>query len=311
MATSGRVRSWTRRVAICVGTLVLALVLLLAGLYTFLSRTNSALASSGETRRYQIHVPEGYNPSNAVPLVISLHGAWLYPGMQQRLTGWNDLADKRGFIVAYPRAHGFPRTWHLEPGSGLDTELRFFSDLIDEISTRYNIDPARIYVNGYSNGAAMTFMLSCRLAGRIAAFGMVATPVVPWEWCQDTRPVPMLAIHGTADPYSPYAGGENFLTTEPLPSINAWMVRWGERNGCGDEPQTTAPASDVRLLDYGDCAQGAAARLYVLEDSGHIWPGGLRLPEFGTGHYTDSINATNEMWTFFQQHPLPAAAAAP
>jgi polyhydroxybutyrate depolymerase len=298
-------KRWIKRVVILVCTVVIGSVLLLAGLYAFLSRANSELVSSGETRRYLLHVPDSYSSSTPTSLVISLHGAWLYPGMQKRLTGWNDLADKNGFIVVYPRATGFPRVWRLTPGAGLETEKRFFTDLIDDLSSRFNIDPARIYVTGYSNGAAMAFMLSCTAADRVAAVGMVATAIVPWDWCQGgDRPMPMLAFHGTADRFVPYGGGENFLTTEPLQSMEAWFSQWGKRNRCGKNPTVTELAADVTLREYGDCAQGVTTRFYTLEGSGHIWPGGLKLPEVGTGPYTDSINATAEMWAFFQRNPL-------
>jgi polyhydroxybutyrate depolymerase len=299
-------KRWIRRVITLICAVVVGLLLLLAGLYIFLSRTNAELVSSGETRKYRLYVPDSYDPTRPTPLVISLHGAWLYPGMQQRLTGWNNLADRNGFIVVYPRATGFPRVWRIAPGPGLTAEQRFFSDLIDELSSKYNIDPARIHVNGYSNGAAMTFMLSCTLADRIAAFGMVATPVVPWEWCTDRRPVPMLAFHGTADPYAPYAGGENLLTTEPLPSMELWFSRWGERNRCGNNAVDTTLATDVSVREYQGCARGVPTRFYTLRASGHIWPGGLKLPEVGTGPYTDSLDATSEMWTYFQRTTLNA-----
>jgi polyhydroxybutyrate depolymerase len=291
-----------KRLVIVVCTVVVGSVLLLAGVYAFLSRTNAELVSSGETRKYQLYVPESYSPSTPTPLVISLHGAWLYPGMQQRLTGWNELADDNGFIVVYPRARGFPRVWRLAPGAGLEAERRFFTDLIDELSSRFNIDPARVYVNGYSNGAAMAFMLSCAPADRVAAVGMVATAIVTWDWCPGGRPVSMLAFHGTADPFVPYPGGENFLTTEPLLSMEDWFSRWGERNRCGAGPTVAELAKDVTVREYHDCEQGATTRFYTLTGSGHIWPGGLKLP--GSGPHTDSINATAEMWESFQRHSL-------
>jgi len=292
-------KRWVRRTLVVSCLLVVGLPALLVVAYMLASRTDSQLQSSGETRHYQLYVPASYDASKPAPLVISLHGAWLYPGMQKRLTGWNTLADEKGFIVAYPRARGIPRVWRLTPGPGLDTEVRFFSDLIDAVSAQLSIDPQRIYVNGYSNGAAMTFMLSCTLSNRIAAFGMVATPVVPWDWCRDQRPVPMLAFHGTEDRFAPYSGGENFLTTEPLPSLMEWFSRWGKRNGCGAGPEDSRLAHDVELWEYRDCTAGATTRLYTLRGSGHVWPGGKKLPEFGTGPYTDSISATREMWKYF------------
>jgi polyhydroxybutyrate depolymerase len=298
------------RVAVLCGAVLGVVVALILVLYGFLSRTDAELVSSGETRRYLLHVPDRLDPSRSAPLVISLHGAWLYPGMQKRLTGWNTLADEHGFIVAYPRATGFPRTWALQPGARLDAEVRFFSDLLDEMVSRFNVDPNRIYVSGFSNGAAMAFMLSCTLPHRIAAFGMVATAIVPWDWCIERRPVSMLAFHGTADAFVPYAGGENFLTTGPLIGMEAWFAQWGRRNGCDLESIDTALAEDVRLREFVNCAGGVATRLYTLHGAGHIWPGGRKLPEFGTGRHTNSINATREMWSLFQQHSLQRVVPA-
>ena len=40
--------------------------------------------------------------------------------------------------------------------------------------TTHNIDPARIYANGLSNGGGMAFVLSCTMSDRIAAVGLVA-----------------------------------------------------------------------------------------------------------------------------------------
>jgi len=298
---------WIRRVLVTLFCLLVVSLLLLAGAYTWLSRADQEIVSSGEGRKYLLYVPANLDSSRPAPLVISLHGAWLYPGMQKRLTRWNAMADREKFIVAYPRARGLPRVWRLRVGSGLTRETQFFSDLIDEISSRFNVDPARIYANGYSNGAAMTFMLSCTLGDRIAAFGMVATPVLPWEWCQDPRPVPMVAFHGTADAYAPYSGGENFLTDEPLPSMVDWFSKWGERNGCTSGPFDVPIAADVELREYRQCATGVVTRLYTLKGSGHVWPGGLKLPEFGVGPYTDSIDATEEMWMRFRDVTGPSA----
>jgi poly(3-hydroxybutyrate) depolymerase len=42
--------------------------------------------------------------------------------------------------------------------------------------------------------------------------------------------------------------------------------------------------------------------LYSLRGAGHIWPGGQKFPLDLTGPYSDSVNATEEMWKFFQAH---------
>ncbi len=64
----------------------------------------------------------------------------------------------------------------------LRKDVRFISDLVDELEKDYNIDPTRIYADGLSNGGGMAFVLSCKLSDRIAAVGMVAAAqMLPWR----------------------------------------------------------------------------------------------------------------------------------
>lgn len=258
--------------------------------YAFLSHTNGELVSSGETRRYLLHVPSVYDPETPAALVISLHGAWLSPGSQKRISGWSELADREGFIVVYPQAVGFPRTWQgLGGDAGLTRESRFFHDLIDKLSAEFNVDPARVFINGFSNGAAMTFRLSCAMADRVAAFGMVALPVSPWEQCRTSEPASAILFQGTADTFIPFEGGENWLTQGvPLPAFREWFAGWGARNQCLEHARVTRPAEDVSLQEYSNCRQGTSAHMYVLEGAGHVWPGGMRFAGSFVGPYTDS-----------------------
>ena len=90
-------------------------------------------------------------------------------------------------------------------------DVRFISDLIDRLMAEYNIDPARIYANGLSNGGGMSDVLACTLSDRIAAIGGVsgAVPASRADECHPPRAVPVIAFHGTADPIVPYSGGES------------------------------------------------------------------------------------------------------
>ena len=170
------------------------------------NRNNGSIVSSGQKREYLLYVPDNYDRTRPTPLVISMHGAGGWPAQQMALSGWNRLADEHGFIVVYPSGRGVPRVWHL----GLMQDVRFISELIDSLEAAYNIDSTRIYADGLSNGGGMAFVLSCTLSDRIAAVGMVAAAQsLPWSWCTDRRPVPMIAFHGTADPIAPYSGGRS------------------------------------------------------------------------------------------------------
>ena len=175
---------------------------------------------------------------------------------------WNRLADEHGFIVVYPLGSDMPMTWHVDRGDGLMGDVRFISELIDALDAAYNIDPARIYANGLSNGGGMAFVLSCTLSDRIAAVGMVAAAQsLPWSWCTEHRPVPMIAFHGTADPIIPYNGGPSPMPPGQLfPSIPTWMANWARRNRCGASPIDSVVAADVTRVEYTNCANDAAGR---------------------------------------------------
>lgn len=305
------------RVVVAVIGLPVALVLIMVLSYylTFysLQRTNGSIVSSGQSREYLLYVPRSYNRTKPTPLVISLHAAPLWPARQRETTHRDSLADEHGFIVVYPARMTpwgtgtgvWPRIWLLRPEAALTANIRFISDLIDPLQEGYNIDPARIYANGFSNGGAMAFALSCRLSHRIAAIGTVsaAQDQEPFSWCAEPHPTPLINFHGTAD-LVPYNGGKVRLSPKPFPSVLTWTADWARRNRCGPSPGDSLVAPGVTRLKYTHCANDATVVLYTLRGGGHSWPGGRPLPKWLVGPTNGSVDATREMWAFFREHPL-------
>jgi polyhydroxybutyrate depolymerase len=220
-----------KRAVLILITLPAVLALTEAVSYYVRNRSNGSIVSSGQKREYLLYVPKSYDRTKPTPLVISLHGAGGWPVQQMNLSEWNRVAEEQGFIVVYPsgtKGVG-PRIWHVGRGSDLMKDVRFISELIDKLEASYNIDPTRIYANGMSNGGGMSFVLSCTLSDRIAAVGMVgAAQTLPWNWCTDRRPVPMIVFHGTADPMAPYNGGGSWVVDGLPPS------RHGRRTGLAE-----------------------------------------------------------------------------
>lgn len=230
------------------------------------------------------------------------------------LSRWNQAADEHGFIVVYPSATTLwgagtsvlPKVRLLRPEADLVANIRFISELIDTLEAAYNIDSARIYANGFSNGGAMAFALSCTPGNRIAAVGTVsaAQDQQPSSWCADSRPVPLINFHGTAD-LVPYNGGRDWLSPRPFPSVLTWTADWARRNKCGPDPIESAVATDVTRLEYTNCADEATVVLYTVHGGGHSWPGGKPLPKWIVGPTSRSVDATSQMWAFFRDHPRP------
>ena len=276
---------------------------------------NGQLVSSGTERDYLLYVPDTYRPETPAPLVISLHGAALWPTAQRKISRWNDLADRHGLLVVYPTGTRldlpiplFPTLpiWDVRNAQGWETEARFLADLIDHLESSYAIDPRRIYLNGLSNGGAMTFVASCHLADRLAAVGTVAAAQgVPWETCSDLHPLPFINFHGTDDAIVPYEGGKSFGSPQTFADVRRWTQRWAERNGCDGSAESLDVRPDVEFLSYADC-DDAPVQLYTLRGGGHTWPGGTpRLPRWLVGTTSQSIDATELMWEFFAAHPRP------
>lgn len=289
---------------------VISVLLVLGTIIGFFlsNRTNGSLISSGETRRYLLYVPDSYNPSTPVPLVISIHGYASWPANQRDVSRWNELADREGFIVVYPSGTDLPKRWQSFPyqDNSLSRDVLFIADLIDTLDSKYNIDPARIYANGLSNGAGMSFLLGCQLSDRIAAIGGVAGAyLLPIEDCHPSRPVPMIAFHGTADPIVPFNGGPSRMFDIPFPNIPDWVDSRADLNGCDRTPLKLPAQGDVSGIRYFGCSNDAEVVFYTITGGGHTWPGGRPLPEFLTGPTNRNISATEIMWEFFQQHPLP------
>ena len=287
--------------------LPVALALVQAVSFHVLNRSNGSIVSSGVEREYLLYVPRSYDRTRPTPLVISMHGAAMWPAIQMETSQWNRVADEHGFIAVYPSGVSGrgPRIWEAGGGPGQGRDVRFISELIDTLAAHYNIDPARVYANGLSNGGGIAFVLSCTLSDRIAAVGVVAPALfMPWSACADRRAVPMIAFHGTADRQIPYDGGTSWVARDTFPSIPAWTANWARRNRCALSPIDSAVAPDVTLRSYADCADAAAVVLYTIQGGGHTWPGGKPLPEWFVGPTSDGVDASSEMWGFFREHPL-------
>ncbi|MEX2182238.1 MAG: PHB depolymerase family esterase [Gemmatimonadaceae bacterium] len=266
------------------------------------NRSTGFITISGVERGYLLHVPRSIDRSRPVPLVISLHGGNLWGAAQRDISGWNDLADVEGFLVAYPSGAGraSPRAWRAIAGANVTRDVEFLATLIDTLVARYGVDPARVYVNGLSNGGAMTFAFACAEPHRVAAAGIVAgAQLQPWGACVSAPPVPVVVFHGTEDPVVPYGGGTTWISARAFPSVTDWVAQWAERNGCAPIPRDSVLSKAASQRSYAACTGGDVV-LYTLHGDGHVWPGGGAGPAWLSGTDSRALDATRVMWEFFR-----------
>lgn len=269
----------------------------------------------GRNRDYLLHVPAGYDGAEPLPLVLALHQFTDTGRGMRRLTGFDAIADEEGFFVAYP--YGIRRGWNSGRSGGGPDDVAFLLALIDALRAEFAIDPARIYATGASAGGMMAQFLACQTSVLAAiAPVMGSLNAAQAEACGGPG-LPVLLIHGTADPVVPYEGGETFAGPGMRPvflSAEENIAFWAERGGCGEspliEPLPPIDESDsarVVRWTYPDCAPGTAAVFYSIEGGGHTWPGGAnRYPRFIVGPATRNLDASRVIWEFFKIHARAA-----
>jgi polyhydroxybutyrate depolymerase len=234
--------------------------------------------------------------------VLSFHGFGSNARQQETYSGFVEIAEREGFVLATPDGTNRPQRWYIYGRweRGYVDDFAFTEDLIDEVSALVCIDPARVYATGISNGGAMSAQLPCRTS-RVAAIAPVAGSPYSDLLCRDAGPVPVIAFHGTDDEQVPFEGGSGGRFGLQVAPVRENMRDWAEHNGCEMTVLSERVAPDVVLERYGECDEGADVLLYVIEGGGHTWPGADR-DDSRLGRTAQSIDASELIWSFFEGH---------
>ncbi len=107
-----------------------------------------------------VYVPE--NLPDAPAVVVTLHGCSQSAKRCAKLTGWNKLADKNGFIVVYPGQRWWNNmgrcfNWFTRNNQTRDKgEALSVRSMVDHVVKNYHADTNKIFITGLSAGGAMT-----------------------------------------------------------------------------------------------------------------------------------------------------------
>jgi poly(hydroxyalkanoate) depolymerase family esterase len=270
--------------------------------------THTHRGAAGE-RPYTLYVPTtGTGPR---PLVIMLHGGTQTAGDFAAATRMGELAERDGFLVAYPEqvtSANAMRYWNwFQPGDQRrgGGEPAILAGIVAEIAAAHDVDPDRVYVAGFSAGAAMAAVVGAAYPDVFAAVAVHSG--LPHGCAQDVasaftamrqpppvrplrRPVPVIAFHGDADPT--VAAGNAARVVEQFtggPVRGDTLVERGPGH----------PATRVVVRRDG----AVLGELWTVHGSGHAWSGGI-----AGGSYTDPAgpDASAEMVRFFSEHPRRA-----
>ncbi|MFK0019833.1 alpha/beta hydrolase family esterase [Streptomyces sp. NPDC090798] len=284
--------------------------------------TVDTITVGDRTRAYRAFVPADLPPGS--PLLFVLHGSQQDGKTIRKATGYgfDKLAERHKFAVVYP--DGYKRGWNdgrtsaVTPARKEDVDDEgLIAALVERFGRRHGIDPARVFVTGFSNGGQMAFRLAARTPERIAAIAVIGAGLpTPDQWAvtEPKHPLPVLLIAGTSDPIMPYEGGEasifGFQKRGTVLSAEATARAFAEVNGITRRP-ISRPPTELPLDGSGD-ADGpsvietrysqhgkAPVVAFTVSGGGHTIPNpDYRFPRL-MGRTDHTLNAPAAIWEFF------------
>jgi len=151
----------------------------------------------GAARESYLYVPVGYRSERSAPLVLLLHGAGGHAG--QGLELLRNLANTTGIILLAPASR--ERTWDLLVDRRYGPDATMIDRALEQTFSRYAIDPARLAIGGFSDGASYALSLGIT-NGDLFTHVLAFSPgfVAPTEPVGSPR---IFISHGTRDEVLP------------------------------------------------------------------------------------------------------------
>jgi len=234
------------------------------------SNTNAqTLVHDNINREYVLYIPNSYDGTSAVPLLVNFHG---FGGSASEFMSYADMrsiAETDTFILAYPQGSCLDGSshWNACPTGGDNKsdadDFGFVESMINEISSQYNIDMERIYAAGYSNGGMMAYGLANYKSDLIAAVASVSGVMLDCTG-PTSHPMPVVHLHGTSDGVLPYNGGDGWN------SAQSTLEHWINFNNTVLTPTVISDNNiEHYVYDQGDSLVSVEHYKYIGGD--HVW----------------------------------------
>jgi polyhydroxybutyrate depolymerase len=260
--------------------------------------TFSLSTQEDSSRGYVAYIPSTWKREVVSPLLIAMHGLSGWGAQLMLNTEFNNLAESNGFIVVYPDGTGENlggkgiRSWNAGqvgrctsgncPPSKISSvdDVSYINRLIDDVNSRYLIDPKRVYLTGHSNGSQLAQRLACQLSNRITAIAVVAGHLAI-DSCNPDSPVSVLQIYGTEDTLNPENGGiakiafgmysYEFNSRPVMKSVQMMAAA----NGCssGYSESSNLLNKDLTIYSWPGCKNGVVVSSIKITGASHAWMG--------------------------------------
>ena len=260
----------------------------------YLNTNAQTLVHDGMNREYIIYVPNSYDGTSAVPLLLNFHGFGGSASQFMQEADMRSLAEADTFILVYPQGSCLDGSSHWNPcptgGDNKSTadDVGFVEAMISEISSQYNLDMERIYAAGYSNGGMMAYGLANYKSDLIAAVASVSGTMLNCTG-PTSHPMPVVHLHGTSDGVVSYNGSNDWN------SVQSTLDYWINFNNTVSTPivnidNTGAMTIEHYVYDQGDNSVSVEHYKYIGGD--HVW-----FNELYQGQ-----NASNLVWSFMSKY---------
>lgn len=270
------------------------------------------------SRDYHGYVPSSYRSGTPMPLLVALHGCTENDVGFQLLSGWQTLAEQRGFIVVFPDQNNFVNPagcWNWFLGTNQHRgwgEPAIIAGITGRMRSQFTVDSRRIFVSGVSAGGVMSNIMAVTYPDVYAAASILAGCEYQCDVLQNTTPqasgraaisemgsrrrsVPVMIWQGTADvivqPNTAYRIAGQWATVDGIDTVPDTVVNGQVPNG-----------RSYTHLTYRDGAGRSLIEQVMIDGAGHVYPGGCSCSLYGDPSGPD---ASGLSWDFFLAHPKP------
>jgi len=282
-------------------------------------KIDQSISVNGTMRTYHLYVPKSL-PTGGVPLLVALHGGLGSGAQFEQNTDFDGLAEANGFLVVYPDGTSTNLgpdhlVWNAggccgaaEASRDNVDDVAFIRTLIVHLESTYDVDRARVFVTGHSNGALLAYVLACQLSQTVDAIAVQAGALLE-SGCHPTDPVAAMEIHGTDDQNIPINGGKGSSelsgTTFP-PPVDA-LETIASADGCSPASTSPDPSNEaVTIESWTPCAASTTVQWVKVSGANHAWmghPPSSPAAESLVGAPFMGFDSSAAVWSYLAAHP--------
>lgn len=182
---------------------------------------------AGQQRSFLVYAPANYDPCAPTAMVVDAHGATESAEQHAGLvpfktwpgglgSGWRLLADREGIIIVTPQGVG--DAWYT-------SDVDFIVEVQKRVAAIADVDPAKVYLTGISNGGFLNYWTACRdLSTVFRGYAPIAGAVDATIPCAVSSGAPLIAFHAPGDTIVPYSYGQQAA------------AKWAAANHCDPQP---------------------------------------------------------------------------